>query len=250
VTTRAEFLARIRGEMARTDGLGPAAAAARPARPRERLDVLRRELSERWPQTLERFRVEFERVAGVFHRVPSAAEVPALLERLCRERGATSVVTWAAPTLGVDPAPSLAAAGLSVIAMPQVTPPETERARLREVIAGADLGVTGVDLAIAETGTLVLRSGAGRPRSTSLLPPCHVAVFDRRVLVETLEQAGLALEAWHDGPAPATRGAVINFITGPSRTADIELTLTRGVHGPGDVHAVFVDGGLPVTPDE
>ena len=113
------------------------------------------------------------------------------------------------------------------------------------MIAHADLGVTGADLAVAETGTLVLSAAAGRPRSTSLLPPCHVAVFDRTALVETLEQVGIALEAWHDGPAPAARGAVINFITGPSRTADIELTLTRGVHGPKEVHAVFVDGGLP-----
>jgi L-lactate utilization protein LutC len=122
--------------------------------------------------------------------------------------------------------------------------PARERTRLRDVIASADLGVTGADLAVAETGTLVLVSAAGRPRSTSLLPPCHVAIFDREVLLESLEQVGLALEAWHEGTPPAERGAVINFITGPSRTADIELTLTRGVHGPKEIHAIFVDGGL------
>jgi L-lactate dehydrogenase complex protein LldG len=244
VTTRGEFLARIRGEMAKSPGLFAAAPAERPARPRERLEVLRRELIERWPQSLERFRAEFERVAGVFHRVPAAADVPPLLERLCRERDARSVVTWGAPALGVDVTPTLAAAGIVVERMPATVPPAGERDRLRELIAHADLGVTGVDLAIAETGTLVLRAAAGRPRSTSLLPPCHVAVFDRTALVETLEQVGIALEAWHDGPAPADRGAVINFITGPSRTADIELTLTRGVHGPKEVHAIFVDGGL------
>jgi L-lactate dehydrogenase complex protein LldG len=109
--------------------------------------------------------------------------------------------------------------------------------------------VTGVDLAVAETGTLVVVSGAGRPRSASLLPPCHVAVFDREPLVESLSQAGLVLEAWHDGPVPPWRGASINFITGPSRTADIELTLTRGVHGPREVHAVFVERGLPPRRD-
>jgi L-lactate dehydrogenase complex protein LldG len=250
VTTRGEFVARIRGEMAKTRGLFPAAPAERPVRPRERLDVLRREQSERWPQTLERFRVEFERVAGVFHRVPSAADVPATLERICRERGARSVVTWGAPALGVDVAPVLGAAGIAVEAMPHAVPAEAERRRLRELIAHADLGVTGADLAIAETGTLVLRAAAGRPRSTSLLPPCHVALFDRTALVESLEQAGIALEAWHDGPVPAERGAVINFITGPSRTADIELTLTRGVHGPKEVHVVFVDGGLATTGGE
>jgi L-lactate dehydrogenase complex protein LldG len=249
MTTRAEFVARIRGEMAKTPGLFPAAATARPSRPRERLEILRHELIERWPQSLERFRTEFERVAGVFHRVPTAADVPALLERLCHERDARSVVTWGPAALGVDLAP-LARANLAVESMPHAAPPPAERQRLRELIAHADLGVTGADLVIAETGTLVLRAAAGRPRSTSLLPPCHVAVFDRAVLVETLEQVGIALEAWHDGPVPDARGAVINFITGPSRTADIELTLTRGVHGPKEVHAVFVDGGLPVTSDE
>jgi L-lactate dehydrogenase complex protein LldG len=119
-----------------------------------------------------------------------------------------------------------------------------ERARLRAAVAAADLGLTGVDLAVAETGTLVMMSGAGRPRTTSLLPTVHVAVFDRDALVESLEQVGLVLEAWHDGEPPRERGAVINFITGPSRTADIELTLTRGVHGPKEVHAIFVEQGL------
>ena len=244
MTSKAEFLARIRTEMAKTPGLFTAAPAERPAQPRQRLDILRRELSERWPQMLERFRSEFERVAGVFHRVPTAAEVPAALERICRERAVRRVVTWPAEKLGVAIAPALGAAGIAVESMPHASVPDTERDRLRGTIAAADLGVTGADLAVAETGTLVLVSAAGRPRSTSLLPPCHVAIFDRAALVESLEQVGLALEAWHDGPAPPERGAVINFITGPSRTADIELTLTRGVHGPKEIHAIFVDGGL------
>jgi L-lactate dehydrogenase complex protein LldG len=244
VTSKADFLGRIRAEMARTRGLFAATPAERPARPRERLELLRRELSERWPQTLERFRAEFERVAGVFHRVATAGEVPARLERICRERGARRLVAWPAEELGVAIAPVLGAAGIAVESMPREVPADVERRRLRALVAGSDLGVTGADLAVAETGTLVLVSAAGRPRSTSLLPPCHVAVFDRGALVETLEQVGVALEAWHDGPEPPGRGAMINFITGPSRTADIELTLTRGVHGPKEIHAIFVDGGL------
>ncbi len=66
------------------------------------------------------------------------------------------------------------------------------RAALREKIAAAEIGLTGADLAIAETGSLVLVSGSGRPRSTALLPPYHVAIFDREVLVESLEQTGRA----------------------------------------------------------
>jgi L-lactate dehydrogenase complex protein LldG len=245
VTTRAEFLARIRGEMARARGRFEAAPAPRPARPRERLDVLRRELSERWRPMLERFTLEF--VGGVLHRVEHARDVPDRIARIAGERGARRVVAWHRDALGLDLEGPLAERGLDTSAAPGGEVPHAERQRRRALAAAADLGVTGADLAIAETGTLVVVSGAGRPRSASLLPPCHVAVFDRDSLVESLGQAGLALEAWHEGAAPDWRGASINFITGPSRTADIELTLTRGVHGPKEVHAVFVEQGLPAA---
>lgn len=244
MTTKAEFLSRIRREMAKTPGLFAAAPAERPAEPRRRLELLRRELAERRPQMLERFRAELERVAGVFHRVATSAEVGPTLERICRARDARRVAAWPAEELGVAIAPALAAAGIAVDSMPRAEVADAERARLRRAVAAADVGVTGADLAIAETGTLVLVSAVGRPRSTSLLPPCHVAVFDGTALVESLEQLGLVLEAWHDGPAPPERGAMITLITGPSRTADIELTFTRGVHGPKEIHAIYVDGGL------
>ena len=244
MTTRAEFFARLRAEVAR--GRGPVAGttAARPERPRERLDVLRRELSERWRENLDRFGREFERVGGVLHRVGDAREVPDAVARLAGARSMRKVVAWPGDTLGVDLVAPLAARGLDAAAMPGTEVAPVERERLRALAAAADLGVTSADVAVAETGTLVVVSGAGRPRSTSLLPACHVAVFDRDVLVESLLQIGLVLEAWHDGPEPSWRGAAINFITGPSRTADIELTLTRGVHGPKEVHAVFVEQGL------
>ena len=135
---------------------------------------------------------------------------------------------------------TLEPAGLLVTAAP---PGGGESVRLahREAAAGAQIGVTGVDWALAETGTLILVSGSGRPRSTSLLPDTHVAVFGKGHLLESLEQLGIMLEALHADPARSPSGAMISFITGPSRTADIELTLTRGVHGPKEVHAVFVE---------
>jgi L-lactate dehydrogenase complex protein LldG len=242
VTTRAEFFQRIRGEMRRTAGLFPAAVADRPARPELVAETLRRELSERWPETLDRFRREFERVGGDFHRVAHVGEVPALVATLARARGGHRAVTWHPAALGVDLAAGLAGHGLEATVMPPAAVDDPgEQRRLRETIAHADFGVTGVDLAVAETGSLVLLSGAGRPRSTSLLPPYHVAVFDAGALVESLQQVGVFLEAWHGAGSPPWRGGVVNVITGPSRTADIELTLTRGVHGPKEVHAVFVD---------
>src|SRR3989454_12377912 len=85
----------------------PASPAERPTQPRQRLDLLRRELSERWPQTLARFRSEFERVAGVFHRVASASDVPAELEQICHERAARRLIAWPAEELGGGIAPAL-----------------------------------------------------------------------------------------------------------------------------------------------
>jgi L-lactate dehydrogenase complex protein LldG len=245
---RAEFLGRIRTEMRRTAGLFPATTSVRPTRPRERLEVLRRELSERWPDSLARFVREFERVGGVFHRVAGAADVPGVIAAIAAEQSMQRVVSWHPDALRLDLAGPLTAHGLQVSTMPGAEVADAERERLRAVVAAADLGVTGVDLAIAETGSMVVVSGPGRPRSTSLLPACHTAVFDREVLVESLAQAGLVLEAWHEGQTADARGAAINFITGPSRTADIELTLTRGVHGPKEVHAVFVESGLGGAP--
>jgi L-lactate dehydrogenase complex protein LldG len=245
---RQEFLERVRREVRRTQGLFEAIPAPRPTRPGEAAATVRRELAERWPAALERFREEFERVGGVFHRATTAGAVPATVEAIAREHGARSAVTWGARELGVDVPAALRAPGLAVTAVPSAAGEAARHAHRSDAVA-ADVGVTGVDLALAETGTVILLSGPGRPRSTSLLPETHVAIFDRHRLVESLEQVGVILEALHAG-TDAPDGAVINFITGPSRTADIELTLTRGVHGPKFIHAVFVEAeaGLGVPP--
>jgi L-lactate dehydrogenase complex protein LldG len=103
----------------------------------------------------------------------------------------------------------------------------------RETQAAALLGVTGCDAAIAETGSLVMFSTAGRPRTASLLPPVHLAVVTRGQLCFSMTE----MFARH-APRLAD-SASCTVITGPSRTADIELTLTLGIHGPGRVIVVI-----------
>jgi L-lactate dehydrogenase complex protein LldG len=103
----------------------------------------------------------------------------------------------------------------------------------REEQAAAEIGVTGCDAAVAETGSLVLLSGPGRSRTVSLLPPVHLAIVRRGDVVETLAGALSQL-----GERLRT-SASCTLITGPSRTADIELTLTLGIHGPGRVIVVI-----------
>jgi L-lactate dehydrogenase complex protein LldG len=240
MATRAAFLERIREEVARGRGLFAASTAARPASPEDAAEAVWRQMAERWPEALQRFRREFERVGGVFHRVADRGAVPAVIADLAREQRATRLVSWDPAGLGLDLRPRLASEGLSVTVASTGSIDEAARRHHREETARAQIGVTGADVVVAETGTVILLSGRGRPRSTSLLPETHVAVFDRTRLVESLAQVGVLLEALHVDPARSMSGAVINFITGPSRTADIELTLTRGVHGPKDVHAIFV----------
>jgi len=101
------------------------------------------------------------------------------------------------------------------------------------VLFESDLGVTGAQLAIAETGTLVLESETERHRRTSLVPPIHVCVLEAQNIRQTL---GDILEILR-----SRLSRTITFITGASRTSDIELTLAIGVHGPGKLHVILID---------
>jgi L-lactate dehydrogenase complex protein LldG len=102
----------------------------------------------------------------------------------------------------------------------------------RDLQAAAEIGVTGCHAAVAETGSLVVLSGPGTPRAASLLPPVHLCVVRRSDLLPTMGEFFAARAA------DIAAAACCTFITGPSRTADIELTLTLGVHGPGEVIVV------------
>jgi L-lactate dehydrogenase complex protein LldG len=96
-----------------------------------------------------------------------------------------------------------------------------------------DVGVSMAQAAIAETGTLVLDSTRERHRFVSLVPPVHIAIVDAQTIFQTLGEA-LAFIHHDNDISPA-----VTFITGPSRTADIELTLTIGVHGPQQLYVII-----------
>jgi L-lactate dehydrogenase complex protein LldG len=103
---------------------------------------------------------------------------------------------------------------------------------------GTDMvGITGAFCAIAETGTLMTLSGAERPPSVSLVPETHIAVLPAERIVRTMEEAWALLR--RERPQN-TMPRAVNFISGPSRTADIEQTLVLGAHGPYRVHILIV----------
>jgi L-lactate dehydrogenase complex protein LldG len=96
-----------------------------------------------------------------------------------------------------------------------------------------DVGLTDVYAAVAETGSLVVKESAGHGRAVSLVPPVHVAVVERSQIVPDLVDLMEKLSA--DGT-----GSGVVIITGPSKTADIEMNLVVGVHGPGEVQVFLV----------
>lgn len=99
-----------------------------------------------------------------------------------------------------------------------------------------DVGITTAQAAIADTGTLVLDSARERHRLASLVPPVHIAIVNASSIFQTLAEA-LAFIHQNGDISPA-----VTFITGPSRTADIELTLAIGVHGPQELYVIVNEG--------
>ncbi|WP_022727912.1 LutC/YkgG family protein [Fodinicurvata sediminis] len=119
--------------------------------------------------------------------------------------------------------------------------PWTSQASGLEVQAGCVEATDAVSLvpafaAVAETGTLILHSGAERPTGLNFLPDTHIVMLEARDITGTYEQVWDRLRAQNDGRLPRT----VNMITGPSRTADIEQTIQLGAHGPRRLHILVV----------
>ena len=116
-----------------------------------------------------------------------------------------------------------------------------DKAKIKRVGQDADVrvGLSGVDAALAATGSLVVSSGEGRYRATSLLPPIHIAVVPTDQIVPDLESWWTAQK--RTGLEQTRRHSNIVVITGPSRTADIAMQLVMGMHGPKELHVILID---------
>ena len=114
---------------------------------------------------------------------------------------------------------------------------ESRRDQLRQQVIAADIGITGVDYAIAETGSCVLLPRKGLSRVVSLVPPVHIAVVKSGQVLPSLDE--LFTLRRHDF-LTGDIGSYLNLISGPSRSADIEYQLVTGVHGPGEVHMILL----------
>ncbi len=172
------------------------------------------------------------------HRVWSPEDAGQAVADIARKIGAKTVVRSAEDVLKpLDLDGALRRARVTSIVL------AAGRSRSREDLQGiafdADMGVTGVSYAIAETASCVITPRKGVARITSLAPPVYVAVVQAEQVIESMDDYFALVRLQHQ----RTRGRGINyanFISGPSRTADIEQTLTIGVHGPGEVHLVLI----------
>ena len=163
----------------------------------------------------ERFSQELDAVGGHAYLV-SRSEISKRLIEFIKERDVNAVVMW--DSISALNESDLTEAGMRVE---------------RRVDPSIRVGITGALSAIAETGTLVIPSGKSQPLSTSLLPEIHIAIIRSSQIVRSLDEA---LQNREVRNASATV-----LVTGPSRTADIEMILTIGVHGPKELHVFVVD---------
>jgi len=192
--------------------LGRSPGAALPPRPA----VLPPRSAGGLDDEVEAFLREVTALSGVARRL-SPADLDPELESLVRGHEIRRACLWTTPRLaGMDVAGRLKGLGVAIV------PPDAGQRALAE----CDLGVTEADFALPETGTIGLLSSAERPRGVSLLPRVHLAVVDRAAFHADL----------HEVFAEARHAPYLVFVTGPSRTADIELTVTLGVHGPQHLH--------------
>jgi L-lactate dehydrogenase complex protein LldG len=187
---------------------------------------------------IRRFRTELEALGGVAYLVEDVDEAAAQIADLAQRANATQLLGWEAAAfdaLGVSGLTDrLATRGISIA--PQHVPfgGQARRDRLA-ALDPMSLGLTGADAGLAESGSIVLASGPGRGRLASLLAPIHVAVLRRdRVVFSLSDLVRLRPDL------AAMPGSNLVYITGPSRTADIEMTLSRGVHGPREVHVILI----------
>ena len=187
------------------------------------------------------FEAAFKAVGGKFYRARGLAYACEQIGIIAATAKAKTAALWDTPFLrqtNLDQ--SLARNGVEIFWADSNVSDAPTRKSFREKILTADLGITQADFALADTGTLVLLARPGQPRSASLLPPRHIALIRPTDLVADLDELFAALKA--RGPnLQETLTSAMTFITGPSRTADIEQLLFIGVHGPLEVHAVYLE---------
>ncbi len=178
------------------------------------------DISDDPQEMLARFITEAEKLSCVVHQV--ADEKDAVEEILALIDGEKTILGWNLEQIGL---PNLEEA----LANQGIHLDETANPEVR-------YGITGVEAALVATGSIILASGAGKPRAASLLPPVHIAVMRSNQIVKDLESWVESIEK----EKVFQETSNIFVISGPSKTADIAMELVIGMHGPQELHLVLV----------
>ncbi|MCI0371042.1 MAG: lactate utilization protein [candidate division NC10 bacterium] len=176
-----------------------------------------------------RFAAAASKVGAIVHEAGSRETALHLVAELARGRGGRRLVA----------ADAALAAGLARAA-PSLPAPDAEREP--GAILNAEWGVSWAVCGVAETGSVIVHIDPPDARLTTMLPPVHAALLPDTAIVESLEDGLLVtrdriLRLQREG-----RPSYLSWVTGPSRTADIERVLTIGVHGPRELHILLVAG--------
>jgi L-lactate dehydrogenase complex protein LldG len=209
--SRENILHKVRTALGRSAGQPP------PEPPAVRLRVPEVDMETR----IATMRMRIEALAGKTHRVATGAEACALVREIAAGKSAVA-----------SNAPYLAECGITGI--PGVRSGVRREDELRELCAAADIGITSANYALGDTGTLVAIASQAEARLISLLPMMHLAVLPKERILTGLDELFTLV------PNPADLTSSLVLITGPSRTADIEQILVRGVHGPGQLTVIIV----------
>lgn len=237
---REQVLSRIRAALKHNASSAPLRPDSEKAS-RSDLERLAQEIKSRCAgkreDLISRFESELYRVGGKFCRCQTADAAISYIRALAESKGAKSAVGWNSDLLAQpEIIETIIASGISFT--------DDNRAGQGDdfikTAIDAGFGISGVDYALAETGTLVVLAGEGRARSASLLPPVHVALVRPDQFINGLDDL-FPLLRYQMETSQRGMSSAVTFITGPSRTADIELTLVVGVHGPQELHVLLLD---------
>ena len=251
-TPKEEFMASVRQALGRSHASPPVPPYPRLEESLADLEALERNLLTRLETgrdaRLEALAQTAARRGWLVRRAPDAEEALRYLSSVLAQLGVKRAVRSNEDVfqqVAVDSALQLPGIETTIVARDETRfnenqPDETRsRATLRQAMIDADIGITGADYAVAETGSVVVLPRAGLSRLVSLAPPVHLALVRPQDVVDTLDDVFLLrrLDYYRNG---GDMGSYLNFITGPSRTADIEQTLVVGVHGPKEVHMIIL----------
>lgn len=233
--SREEILKRIRGGLHRLaivrrkdENISPSSSSYKESQ--QKLEKLHKEMDERRLLLLDMFMNEITKVSGKAIILKSEDEIKDYVIRLVEEHSAKSLAIWESDFVKqINLRKFLEIKGLKFASL-----------NSKEEMAEADIGITEADFGIADTGTLVLIANEKQPRSVSLIPPIHVAILHSDVILEKMEDVFVIFKNSLDETGSIAKlTSCITFITGPSRTGDIELNITLGVHGPKELFVLI-----------